>query len=44
MTIIKDLEPMTLDQFNKRIDKSLKDSREGKLTEANDLMSEIEKW
>lgn len=44
MAIIKDLEPMTLDQFNKRIDKSLKDSREEKLTEANDLMSEIEKW
>ncbi len=44
MTLTKGLEPMTLDQFNKRIDKSLKDSREGKLTEANDLMSEIEKW
>lgn len=44
MTRIKDLEPMTLDQFNKRIDKSMKDSREGKLTEANDLMSEVEKW
>jgi soluble cytochrome b562 len=44
MTLIKDSEPMTLDLFNKRIDKSLKDSREGKLTEANDLMSEIEKW
>ncbi len=38
------LEPMTLDQFNKRIDKSLKDSREGKLTKATDLLSEIEKW
>ncbi|CAM4283479.1 hypothetical protein [Gillisia hiemivivida] len=44
MTLIKDSEPMTLDLFNKRIDKSLKDSREGKLTEANGLMSEIEKW
>jgi len=44
MTLTKGLEPMTLDQFNKRIDKSLKDSSEGKLTEANDLMSEIEKW
>jgi len=44
ITRIKDLEPMTLDQFNKRIDKSLKDSCEGKLTEANDLMSEVEKW
>jgi hypothetical protein len=44
MTITKDFEPMSLDQFNKRIDKSLKDSREGKLTQANDLMSEIEKW
>ncbi|RKS42544.1 hypothetical protein BC962_3211 [Gillisia mitskevichiae] len=38
------LEPMTLGQFNKRIDKSLKDSREGKLTKATDLLSEIEKW
>jgi hypothetical protein len=44
MTRIKDLKPLSLDQFNRRIDKSLKDSREGKLTEANDLMSEIEKW
>ncbi len=44
MNRIKDLEPMTFDHFNKRIDKSMKDSREGKLTEANDLMSEVEKW
>lgn len=36
--------PMTLEQFNKRIDISLDDSQNGKLTEIDDLMSEIEKW
>lgn len=36
--------PMTVEQFNKRIDKSLEDSKSGKLTEDRDLMAEIEKW
>ncbi len=35
---------MTKKELNKRIDKSMKDSQEGKLTESNDLMAEIEKW
>ena len=38
------VEPMTLDEFNKRIDKSLDDSRNGKLTDIDELKSEIKKW
>ncbi len=40
----KELEPMTLEEFNKRIDLSLEDSEKGRLTESNELLSEIEKW
>ena len=40
----ENIQPMTMKEFNKRIDKSLDDSKKGKLTEANDLISEIEKW
>lgn len=38
------LEPMTVKEFNDRIDKSMKDSKNGRLTEVNDLLAEIEKW
>ncbi|GGE45420.1 hypothetical protein GCM10010832_26660 [Psychroflexus planctonicus] len=38
------VEPMTSVELNARIDKSLKDSKNGKLTEVNDLLAEIEKW
>lgn len=38
------LEPMTVQEFNARIDKSMGDSKNGKLTEVNDLLEEIEKW
>lgn len=38
------IEPMSVEEFNKRIDKSMDDSNNGKLTEANDLLCEIEKW
>lgn len=44
LSINKEIQPMTTKEFNKRIDKSLKDSKEGKLTEVNDLLAEIEKW
>jgi hypothetical protein len=37
-------ERMTSSELNDRIDKSLQDSKDGKLTEANDLLAEIEKW
>ena len=40
----KKLEPMTLEEFNKRIDLSLEDSEKGRLTESSELLSEIEKW
>ncbi len=40
----KEIQPMSITEFNKRIDKSMKDSIEGKLTEVNDLMADIEKW
>lgn len=40
----KELNPMTLEEFNSRIDTSLEDSKEGRLTESSELLSEIEKW
>jgi hypothetical protein len=38
------LSPMTIDDFNKRIDLSLTDSENDNITEANDLVDEISKW
>ena len=40
----ENIQPMTMKKFNQRIDKSLDDSKKGKLTEENDLISEIDKW
>lgn len=39
-----DLVPMTVEEFNERIDKSMEDSKNGKLTEVDQLLSEIERW
>ena len=39
-----EFQPMSLEEFNSRIDKSLEDSKNGRLTKSNDLISEIEKW
>lgn len=36
--------PMSKQELNNRIDKSMEDSKNGRLTEANDLLAEIEKW
>jgi len=44
LTKKREVQPMSVEQFNKRIDKSMQDSKEGKLTEVNDLMADIEKW
>ena len=44
LTKKREIQPMSVEQFNKRIDKSMQDSKEGKLTEVNDLMADIEKW
>ena len=42
--IDSDFSPMSLQEYQKRIDQSLDDSLNGRLTESNELLSEIEKW
>jgi len=39
-----DLKPMTVEELNRRIDQSEDDARNGRLTESNDLLAEIETW
>ena len=39
-----EFKPMTMKEFQKRIDKSTEDSENGRLTENSKLISEIEKW
>ncbi|WP_432411172.1 hypothetical protein [Rasiella sp. SM2506] len=39
-----ELEPMTMDEFNDRIDKSMEDSKKGRLIKASDLKTKIDKW
>ena len=41
---ILEFKPMTMKEFQKRIDKSTEDSENGRLTENSKLISEIEKW
>ncbi|MGY8911549.1 MAG: hypothetical protein ACKVIG_17050 [Flavobacteriales bacterium] len=38
------IEPMSVQELNMRIDKSMEDSKNGRLTEANDLLAEIKEW
>jgi len=38
------VESMSANELNVRIDKSLKDSKNRRLTEVNDLLTEIDKW
>ena len=38
------LKPLTVQEFQKRIDQSTKDSQNGRLTENSELISAIEKW
>lgn len=39
-----ELKTMTMKEFQKRIDQSAEDSKNGRLTESSKLISEIEKW
>lgn len=39
-----DFKQMTIDEFNSRIDQSMNDSKNERLTNSNDLITEIEKW
>ena len=36
--------PMSVEELNSRIDKSMVDSKNNRLTSSNDLVAEIEKW
>lgn len=38
------LHPMSMEEFNGRIDKSLLDSEKDSVTEADDLLNEVKKW
>ncbi len=37
-------EPMTIEEFNSRIDQSMDDSKNGRLIEARELKAQIDKW
>jgi len=36
--------PFSVDEFNERINKSMLDSKAGKLIENDDLLAEVQKW
>lgn len=36
--------PMSIEEFEKRIDQSMDDSKNGRVIDANDLLKEVEKW
>ena len=38
------LEKMSIKELNERIDSSLEDAKNGRLTDSNELLAEIEKW
>ncbi|AOW08513.1 hypothetical protein [Flavobacterium gilvum] len=40
----KEFRPMTIEELNRRINRSEQDSINGRLTEMNDFLAEIEKW
>ena len=39
-----DFQPFTHDEFYKRIDQSMSDSENGKLTNIDELITEIDRW
>lgn len=42
--IDKEFSPMTMEEFQSRIDQSMEDSKNGRVIEAKDLLKEIKKW
>ncbi|MBU2905208.1 hypothetical protein KO529_10465 [Arenibacter algicola] len=40
----EEFEPLTIEEFNDRIDQSLDDSKNGRLIKASDLKAKIDKW
>lgn len=39
-----DFKPMTIEEFNERIDKSMEDSKNGRSTKASELKAKMERW
>ena len=39
-----EFEPMTMKEFNDRIDMSMEDSKNGRIIKASDLKAKIDKW
>ena len=39
-----EFKPLSVDEFNERINKSMLDSKAGKLIENDDLLTEVQKW
>lgn len=39
-----DIQPMTLEELNKRINQSMEDSKNGKVISSEELLAEIQKW
>lgn len=40
----EDIKPFTIEEFNERIDKSLEDSKNDRVTKSSQLLSEINQW
>jgi hypothetical protein len=40
----EDFKPMTIEEFNSRIDQSMEDSKNGRVIEASELKAKIDKW
>ena len=40
----RNLKPFTLEEYRERINQSIEDSKNGRLTEANNLLAEIKQW
>jgi hypothetical protein len=40
----KEFSPMTMEEFQNRIDRSMGDSEDGRLKSSKDLLKEIRKW
>lgn len=38
------IKPMTMEEFNTRIDQSMGDSKNGRIIESSDLKAKIDKW
>ena len=40
----ENFEPFTVEEFNERIDKTIEDSKSGRLTKSSDLQEKMKKW